>query len=96
MGNRAPRPLASAIAIARARAAPNTPLAAVQQAWPDVAGEPVASVSEPTGERDGIVVIRCESAVWAEELNLIQGRLLAALRERLGDEAPDRLRFETR
>ena len=96
MGRRAPRPLAAAIRVARERAAPQTPLAAVQQAWRDVAGEQVAAVSEPVAERDGVVVVSCDGAVWADELDLMQAQLLAALRERLGDLSPRGLRFEAR
>jgi predicted nucleic acid-binding Zn ribbon protein len=96
MRNRAPRPLAAAIEIARGRAAPRTPLAAVQQVWREVAGEQVAAASEPVSERDGVVVVRCDGAVWAQELDLMQDRLLEALRDRIGDVAPNRLRFESR
>ena len=96
MRNRAPRPLAASIRIARERAAPQTPLAAVQQAWPEIAGDQVAAVSEPVAERDGVIVVSCDGAVWAEELDLMQGRLLAALRERLGEGSPRGLRFEAR
>ena len=94
--NRAPRPLALAIEIARQRAAPRTPLAGVQQVWREVAGEQVAAVAEPFAEREGVVVVRCDGAVWAEELNLMQDRLLTSLGERLGDAAPRGLRFEAR
>ena len=96
MGHRAPRPLAVAIEAARRQAAPRTPLAAVQQVWREVAGEQIAAVSEPVSEREGVVVVRCDGSVWAQELDLMQDRLLAALRDRLGDGAPDRLRFDSR
>jgi predicted nucleic acid-binding Zn ribbon protein len=96
MRNRAPRPIATAIRIARERAAPRTPLAAVQQVWPEVAGEQVAAVAEPLVERDGVVVVGCDGAVWAQELDLMQEDLLRALRERLGEAAPSGLRFEAR
>jgi predicted nucleic acid-binding Zn ribbon protein len=96
MRNRAPRPLAAAIRIARDRAAPQTPLAGVQQVWAELVGEQVAAVSEPVAERDGVIVFSCDSAVWAQELDLMQERFLTALRERLGTDAPRGLRFEAR
>ena len=94
MGRLAPRPAAAALESARRRLAPPTPLAAVQDAWSGVVGPQIAAAATPVGERSGAVVIRCESAVWAQELDLMQGRLLESLRERLGESAPAALRFE--
>jgi predicted nucleic acid-binding Zn ribbon protein len=90
---RAPRPAAGAFRAALDRAAPRTGLAAVQSVWAEVAGEPVAAVAEPVSERAGEVTVACADAVWAEELDLMQERLLQGLRERLGDSAPESLRF---
>ena len=94
MGRRAPRRLAAAIGTARGRAAPVTPLGAVQLAWADAVGAQVAASAEPISERAGTVIVRCRAAVWAEELDLMQDRIIARLRELLGDAAPSRLRFE--
>jgi predicted nucleic acid-binding Zn ribbon protein len=96
MGRRAPRQIATALAAARGRAAPATTLASVQGAWSDAVGAQIASAAEPVAERDGTVTVRCEAAVWAEELDLMQLRILARLRDRLGPLAPSRLRFEVR
>jgi predicted nucleic acid-binding Zn ribbon protein len=94
MGRRAPRPISAALAAVLDRAAPQTPLAAVQMAWPRVAGEAVARESEPIAERDGVVTVACRSATWAEQLDLLQGQLLARLREEVGDSGALRgLRF---
>ena len=92
---RAPRPASGALRSALERAAPRTPLAAVQAAWPQAVGERVAAVSRPVSEVSGAVLVECEDSVWAEELNLMQGQLLARLREALGDSAPQALRFRT-
>ena len=35
----------------------------------------------------------CLDPVWAEELELMQEQLLVRLRDRLGDQAPQTLRF---
>jgi predicted nucleic acid-binding Zn ribbon protein len=93
---RSPRPAAAAIRAARGRAAPRTLLAAVQDAWTAVVGDTVASVSAPAAERDGIVVVRCSEAVWAQELDLMQEQVLAGLRSRLGEMPLRGLRFEAR
>ncbi len=89
----APRPASSAFRAALGRAAPKTPLAAVQSVWPEVVGERIAAVARPVSERGGEVTIACADAVWAEELDLMQERLKEGLRERLGGVAPQNLRF---
>jgi predicted nucleic acid-binding Zn ribbon protein len=93
---RAPRPASTAIRAALERAAPKTRLAAVQTAWPSAVGEGVAAVAEPVSERDGAVVVSCADPVWAQELDLMQGQLLERLREQLGEQAPESLRFRVR
>lgn len=93
---RAPRPAASAIRAALERAAPKTRLAAVQAAWASAVGEGVAAVAEPVSERDGAVLVNCADPVWAQELDLMQGQLLERLREQLGEQAPESLRFRVR
>jgi predicted nucleic acid-binding Zn ribbon protein len=94
MGRRAPRSVAHAVRAARDGAAPATPLAAAQAAWAEVVGEPIAAAAEPVSERDGVLVVRCESAVWAEQLDLLQNDLIERLRRELGRrEAVAGLRF---
>ena len=71
-------------------------LAAVQSVWNDVVGGQIAEVAAPVAERSGAVVVECESAVWAQELDLMQDSLLGALRDRLGETAPAYLSFRRR
>jgi predicted nucleic acid-binding Zn ribbon protein len=92
---RAPRPAAGALREALGKAAPKTPLAAVQAAWAEMVGERVAAAAEPVSERAGTVTVRCLDPVWAEELELMQEQLLERLRGRLGERAPQSLRFRT-
>ncbi|HEY3435676.1 MAG TPA: DUF721 domain-containing protein, partial [Solirubrobacterales bacterium] len=75
------------------KAAPQTPLAAVQTAWSAAVGERLAAVAAPVSERDGTLTIECADAVWTQELDLMQEALLERLREELGDKAPEALRF---
>ncbi len=93
---RAPRPASSAFRAALDRAAPKTRLAAVQAVWDEVAGERLAAAARPASERDGTVTIVCTDPVWVEELDLMQAQLQARLRERLGDDAPESLRFRVK
>lgn len=90
---RAPRHAANAFQAALRRAAPQTPLAAVQTAWSTAVGEQLAAVAEPVSERDGTLTVECADAVWAQELDLMQATLLEKLKEELGDKAPEALRF---
>jgi predicted nucleic acid-binding Zn ribbon protein len=92
----APRPLSVALEQVARAAAPATLLARVQAAWPQVAGRTVAAVAAPVAEREGVVTVVCESAVWSGELELLARDLLARLNADLApdEEAPvGRLRF---
>jgi predicted nucleic acid-binding Zn ribbon protein len=90
---RAPRQASTAIRAARDRAAPRTPLAATQAAWAGLVGDTLAAVATPVSERAGTLTIECAEAVWAQELDLMQGQLLERLRGELGELAPSDLRF---
>jgi predicted nucleic acid-binding Zn ribbon protein len=91
MRRRTPRPVSFALDSLADRIAPQTLLAAVQREWPNVAGA-FAKVSEPVSERDGIVTVACDSAVWAQELELMGEVVLARLNAALGRPAVLRLR----
>ena len=95
MPSRQPRRIGEALAGVQRRAAPQTPLAAVQLAWAEAVGERIAGVAEPVSERAGKVTVACSSAVWAQELDLMQGDILHRLAEAM-DSPPAALRFEVR
>ena len=61
------------------RAAPKTRLAAVQAAWAETVGERVAAAAQPVSEREAAVVVECSDSVWAQELDLMQAKLLERL-----------------
>jgi predicted nucleic acid-binding Zn ribbon protein len=90
---RAPRPAADAFKAALQRVAPQTPLAAVQAAWSSAVGEQLAAVAIPVSQQGETLTIECADAVWAQELDLMQATLLERLREEVGDQAPQALRF---
>jgi len=90
---RAPRPASEGLRRALGKAAPRTPLAAVQAAWLETVGERVAAAAEPVSERAGTVTVRCLDPVWAQELELMQEQLIDRLRDRLGERGPRALRF---
>lgn len=83
------------MALAKALPAVRPPglLAELQAVWPEVAGPVVADSARPVSEREGIVTVACESAVWAQELELLAGDLCTRLNARLTQGAVARLRF---
>jgi predicted nucleic acid-binding Zn ribbon protein len=92
----APRRLSIALRAAGPAIAPPTLLARVQTAWPEAAGGALAAAATPVAEREGVVTVTCESAVWAQELELLASDLLGRLNEALGPhdgERISRLRF---
>jgi hypothetical protein len=97
----APRPLRAVLAGVVEPACPPGLLAIVQSAWPGVAGDALARAAVPVSERAGTVTVSCESAVWAQELELLAPDLVERLNATLseGSEAVagagrvERLRF---
>jgi len=77
-----PRSLAAALEAVRAEVSPQTLLAAVQESWPEIAGELAAAQGDPVSERNGVVTIACRSATWAQELDLMSPILVERLGER--------------
>jgi predicted nucleic acid-binding Zn ribbon protein len=92
----APRPATSAFRAALDLAAPKTRLAAAQAVWAETVGERVAAAAQPVSEHDGTLHVACSDPVWAQELDLMQEQLIALLRERLGEQAPQSLRFRAK
>ena len=90
----APRSAASAIQALAEALAPQTLLAEVQRVWPEAVGELVAAHATPTGERDGTLVVSCDAAVWAQELDLMGPELVARLNAALGGEKVRSLRCQ--
>lgn len=91
-----PRPLAGAFERVADGVMPQTLLAEVQRVWPSVVGPGLAEVATPVAEKEGVVRVACGSAVWAQELDLMGARVVAALNEALGREAVLRVRAEAR
>ena len=95
MRRRAPRSIGTAVSALADRLAPLTTLAEVQRVWPGAVGEVIAEHAEPTGERDGVLVITCAAAVWAQELDLMALDLGERINAALGREAVRSLRCQT-
>jgi predicted nucleic acid-binding Zn ribbon protein len=83
---RAPRPLAPAVEALAARLAPATLLADVQRVWEAAAGAAIAAAARPVAEQEGTVTLRCESAVWMQEIDLMGAELVERINAELGAE----------
>jgi hypothetical protein len=69
------------------------PLAALTTAWPEVVGDAIARHAWPLRiARDGTLHVATASATWANELAFLGDEIAERLRERLGSDAPARLR----
>jgi predicted nucleic acid-binding Zn ribbon protein len=95
MSKTAPRHLTVALEDLARALAPATTLARTQRIWEHAVGPTIAAAANPTGEREGLLTVTCEAAVWAQELNLMSGELIARLNGALGEEAIHELRCRT-
>jgi len=95
MSRRAPRSISLALEPFTAALAPATRLARVQGIWPGVTGAAIADSARPTAERDGVLTVTCEAAVWAHELDLMASELVGRLNTALGEDAIRELRCRT-
>jgi predicted nucleic acid-binding Zn ribbon protein len=92
----APESFADILRVAVAGAAPDTLLARVQALWREVAGAAIAAESAPSAEREGTVTVDCSGAVWAQELTLMEGEIVARLNARLEGFQVRSLRFKVK
>jgi predicted nucleic acid-binding Zn ribbon protein len=88
---RTPRPLGDALERVRIDAGPATLLGAVQSVWAAAVGTAIAAEAEPVAERGGVVTVACRSATWAQELDLLQAKVLARVNEALSRPGPRNL-----
>ena len=75
--------------------APDTPLGSVHAVWPRVVGDAIAAVTTVISERDGVLEIECESAVWADELSMMEPDIRAKLNQADGDLGVESIKFRT-
>jgi len=88
----APRRAADPVARLVGALEPQTPLSALQRAWPAAVGEHLAAHATPVAVRAGVATVQCSSGMWAEELELLQGEVLGRLEAALGAGAVRELR----
>jgi len=95
MRKAAPRSLAFALEQLGSELAPATTLARVQEIWPDATGSAIAAAARPSAERDGVLTVLCEAAVWTHELTMMEADLLSRINTALGAETIRELRCRT-
>jgi predicted nucleic acid-binding Zn ribbon protein len=89
---RAPRSMQGALSLLADELAPESVLADVQRAWPQVVGPAIAAQAQPTAERGGVVTVSCSASVWAQELDLMSVQIVERLNARVGSGQISRLR----
>lgn len=92
LSRRSPRELSAPLTELRRQWAPESLLAEVQELWAQAVGSQIAAAATPIGERDGVVLVGCAEAAWAQELDLLAGPITARLNERLTRGTVRRLR----
>ena len=95
MSRTAPRPLSEPLRALTAMLSPATTLARVQEIWGPATGAAIAASARPTGEREGVLTVSCEAAVWAQELELIAPERRVQPGDQLGGEDIRELRCRT-
>lgn len=63
--------------------------------WPEIVGEVTAAKSHPLHVNRGTMVVAVASSAWANQLNLLKPKLLAAIEQRLGPGVIRDLRWRT-
>jgi predicted nucleic acid-binding Zn ribbon protein len=84
VSRRAPRPISNALERLSNQLEPASTLGRIQAVWEDAVGPAVASSARPSAERDGVLTVLCEAAVWAHELELMSDQLTERLNAALG------------
>lgn len=84
MRRSSPRLLGAALDAFTAQSRPPTLLARAQGAWPAVAGRVIAQEAEPLSESGSTLTVACSSAVWAQELEMLEPDLRERLNRALG------------
>jgi predicted nucleic acid-binding Zn ribbon protein len=82
---RGPRQVGELVARFRRESAPPSLLASVQSSWKEAVGRQVAGQATPVAEHDGVITVRCRSAVWAAELTMLSDQLAENLNKVLSE-----------
>lgn len=76
----------------RAKAAREQALGAIVELWPAIVGEDVAHHTVPLERTRDVLVVLTSSSAWSNQLSLLSGHIMCALKE-AGIDGIERLRF---
>ncbi len=89
-----PRRIGDEIVRELKRLGPGAALGDITHVWPEAVGAAIAANAWPARlARDGTLHVAARSSAWAFELTQLESVVRARLRERLGEDAPQALRF---
>ncbi len=63
--------------------------------WPEIVGPEIARHSRAVSLDRGVLRVVVEGSVWANELQLLSPKILTAFRAQIGDDAIERIRFDS-
>ncbi len=61
--------------------------------WPEIVGKLIAAHSEAVSLVGGVLHVRVDSSVWAQELSMQEAQIKAGFARRLGEGAVRKIRF---
>ena len=63
---------------------PFAQIVTVRKAWPEIAGELLATHTEPVQVRNKTLIVLCDSPAWVQQIGILAGVLLPRIREMTG------------
>ena len=67
----------------------------ILSSWPEIVGPEIAKHSQALALRDGVLWVRTEGSVWAQELSLLKPRIRERLEKKGGEGSVRDVRFHT-
>ena len=62
--------------------------------WAEVVGEANAARTRPTGFRDGVLLVSCDSTAWVSQLKLMRRHILTTIVQRFPEAGIDNITFQ--
>ena len=93
-----PVPIGDALAAVRAELGmpPGDALGALEQQWPEIVGDDVATHARLVAVRDGVLTIAVDSSPWATQLRYLEGVLLERANAVVGRDSVHAIRVRVR
>lgn len=97
-GRSAPSPVGETLEryLASLGAPPIRTLTSLESAWPEAVGPALADPTRPVELVDGVLVVACDDASWAAQIQWSEGQVIERLRSLLPDAEIRRLRTRVR